>query len=848
MAHFLDPLFKFFENLMCFLEDIIDKAMKNRGGLARAILSKIRQTLDTYTPERYLLNSWLDNTPDQIYFKDLQGQFIRTSNSYASNLHLNSAEDLIGKSDQHVNGQDYAPLSLKEQQAFLESNQGSSGKLERIVDTEGVEHWYLITKIPVKNNAGDSIGLLGIQQDMTYFKQAEELSARLADHLRTSAEIARDTAGTLELNELLLKSVKLVRERFGFYHSSIFLLDPAGQYAILRESTDEAGERMKSAGHRLAVGSRSIIGTATATGKPVIVNDVTQSPIYYPNPLLPDTHSEMGLPLKLADRIIGAVDLQSTNVNVFTPDDVAVLQILADQIAVAIDNARLYEIAQKAVAEMLEVDRLKSQFLANMSHELRTPLNSIIGFSRVILKGIDGPINDVQKQDLGAIYNSGQHLLALITDVLDLSKLEAGKMELQFAEVNISDLINSAMSTAVGLVKDKPIKLNHVVPTNLPVVMADATRVRQVLINLVSNAAKFTDEGSITIEAFSSVNQGRKPEITVRVIDTGVGIAEEDRGKLFQPFSQVDDSPTRKTGGTGLGLSICKSLIEMHGGQIGLLNSELGKGSTFFFTLPLPTPDPEPEPEPMTHGLVIMAVDDNSQVINLYKRYLKPQGYFVVPVTDPTQALLRAKEIKPFAITLDIMMPVKDGWDVLKDLKNDPETRDIPIIICSILEKEERGFSFGAADYLVKPFLQEDIIKAITRLDRESTINKVLVIDDDPSDLRLVQKILEDMEDYQVTTANGGKSGWEAITTNHPDSIILDLFMPDLNGFSILENLRKEPDLRNIPVIILTGADLTMEQHQQLSDYGMHFLTKGLLHENELLSTLVTELKKIPRA
>jgi CheY-like chemotaxis protein len=482
-----------------------------------------------------------------------------------------------------------------------------------------------------------------------------------------------------------------------------------------------------------------------------------------------------------------------------------------------------------------------------MSHELRTPLNSIIGFSRVILKGIDGPINDVQKQDLGAIYNSGQHLLALITDILDLSKLEAGKMELQFAEVNIGDLINSAMSTAVGLIKDKSIRLNHVVPANLPIVMADSTRVRQVLINLVSNASKFTDEGSITVEAFSNFNQDGKPEIMVTVTDTGVGIAEEDLSKLFQPFSQVDDSPTRKTGGTGLGLSICKQLIEMHGGKIGLLNSEIGRGSTFFFTLPLPVPEPNPEPDQMVHGLVIMAVDDDPQVISLYERYLKPQGYYVVAVTDPNQAVVRAKEIKPFAITLDIMMPVRDGWDVLKDLKNSPETRDIPIIICSILEEEERGFSLGAADYLVKPFLQEDIIKAITRLDREGTIHKVLVIDDDPADLRLVKKILDDMSEFEVTTATGGKSGWDAIKNNPPDAIILDLFMPGMNGFSILENLRKEPDLRNIPVIILTGADLTPEQHQQLSDYGMHFLTKGLLRENELLNTLGSELKKIPR-
>ena len=264
---------------------------------------------------------------------------------------MNSPTDLIGKSDLEFYGEDYAFLSLKEQQAFLESKQGSSGKLERIVDAEGTEHWYLITKIPVKNNTGDLIGLLGIQQDMTYFKQAEELSARRAAQLRTSAEIARDTAGTLELNELLLKSVKLVRERFGFYHSSIFLLDPVGQYAILRESTGEAGERMKSAGHRLAVGSHSIIGQATATGDALVVNDVKADANYYPNPLLPDTQSELVVPLKAGEQILGALDVQSTQVNAFSDEDIEILSILADQLAIAVFNANLFTRTEESLSQ-----------------------------------------------------------------------------------------------------------------------------------------------------------------------------------------------------------------------------------------------------------------------------------------------------------------------------------------------------------------------------------------------------------------------------------------------------------------------------------------------------------------
>src|SRR5690606_6455814 len=234
---------------------------------------------------------------------------------------------------------------------------------------------------------------------------------RKADQLQTAAEIARDTSSTLALQKLLQRTVYLIRERFNFYHVSIFLVSEDGAYAVVQESTGEAGEELKKRGHRLAIGSRSVIGHVTATGQPLVVNDVTADPIHWPNPLLPDTRAELGIPMKIGTRIVGALDVQSVTPNAFTPDDIAVLQILAEQVAVAVDNARSYELSQRAVEEMRELDRLKSQFLANMSHELRTPLNSIIGFSRVILKGIDGPINEQQEQDLSAIYNSGQLLL-----------------------------------------------------------------------------------------------------------------------------------------------------------------------------------------------------------------------------------------------------------------------------------------------------------------------------------------------------------------------------------------------------------------------------------------------------
>jgi CheY-like chemotaxis protein len=283
----------------------------------------------------------------------------------------------------------------------------------------------------------------------------------------------------------------------------------------------------------------------------------------------------------------------------------------------------------------------------------------------------------------------------------------------------------------------------------------------------------------------------------------------------------------------------------MHGGRIGLLKSEVGIGSTFFFTLPANFPAPRVDTaDPNYASNLILAIDDDPRVINLYERYLKPHGFQVVPLTDPKLAVQRVKEIRPFAVTLDIMMPEKDGWQVMHDLKNDPDTRDLPIVICSILENQEKGFSMGASDYLVKPFLQEDLLNSINRLNHDGKITKVLVIDDAPEDLRLVQKMIEENKNFQLTMAQGGNAGWDMILAEHPDAIILDLFMPGMNGFNILENLRTSPVLRHIPVIILTGADLTPEQHQQLTDFGQNVLSKGFLREKALLLLLEEALQK----
>jgi signal transduction histidine kinase/ActR/RegA family two-component response regulator len=450
-----------------------------------------------------------------------------------------------------------------------------------------------------------------------------------------------------------------------------------------------------------------------------VINDISQDPIHRPNPLLPGTRAETGIPLKIGQKVIGALNVQADRINAFEPEDVAVLQTLADQLAIAVENARSYELSMTAVDEMRRADQLKSQFLANMSHELRTPLNSIIGFSRVIMKGIDGPITELQQQDLTAIYSSGQHLLNLINDILDLSKIEAGKMELSFEEnVNVADLINSVMSTVAGLVKDKPITLNRELAPDLPGVRADPLKVRQVLLNLLSNAAKFTEKGSITIQARLEHGIELQPEVLISVTDTGAGIAPEDRKKLFQPFSQVDASATRKTGGSGLGLSISRHLVEMHGGRMGV-DSEVGQGSTFYFVLPVPTKSKlvldNNEPV-LTSQPLVLSIDNERPILQLYERYLNSHGYQVYGLTDPTKSVDLARKLHPVAITLDVMMPGYDGWQVLENLKADPDTQHIPVIICTILENQGKASSLGASDYLTKPILEDDLIQALTRL------------------------------------------------------------------------------------------------------------------------------------
>jgi K+-sensing histidine kinase KdpD/DNA-binding response OmpR family regulator len=939
-----------------------------------------------------------------------------------------------------------APVTLSDVNALLPEEGDGRDK-----DTSALSSLsaHAALAVPIKLR-GETIGVLGLQEtDETRSWSSDEVAmvtsvvdqlalalenARLfeetqrrATQLAAAAEIARGATAILEVDRLLEETVQLISAQFGFYHAGVFLLDEPNEYAVLQAASSAGGQRMLGRGHKLRIGEAGIVGHVAATGEPRIATDVGGDAVFFNSPDLPDTRSEMALPLKVRDRVIGVLDVQSAQSAAFAEEDVTALQTMADQLAVAIangqlfqrvradamrralinrvtqaatssleikelqsrageaiseqlempsaifgwnagsetlqtvtlhdlagnnitpseplvitaemapamfqavqtrqlqvlfdvpaqtsgvaaelarqlgivdaayiplisrdqilgllalgrpqahpvldegelsflevvaanlgvalENARLFQDAVETAERLAEVDRLKSQFLANMSHELRTPLNSIIGFSRVILKGIDGSLTDMQRTDLQTVYDSGQHLLNLINDILEISKIEAGKMEIAFEEVDLQEIIKSVMSTAIGLVKDKPIELQQSVPPDLPNIHGDGRRIRQVLVNLIGNAAKFTEQGFIRLEAVATPD-----EVTISVADSGIGIPSEKQAVIFQPFTQVDASSTRRAGGTGLGLSICKSFVEMHGGRI-WLDSTAGAGSTFYVSLPIQGP-PSPvgeqqatgeEPQPVETpeatmekgGRVVLCVEDDEGVITLFRRYLNRQGYQVIGLADSKRALEEAKRLRPYAITLDVMMPDKDGWQVIQELKADPETNHIPVIICSIIAEKGRGISLGAADYLVKPILEQDLLAALDQLDREEGRHRVLVVDDHAEDRQLLRRMIESQEGYEVVEAAGGQEAINLVKQVFPHIIILDLMMPEMDGFAVLEAIKRDETTRSIPIIVVTAKDLTDEERQALNHNVTALIQKGLLNKNELLEDVAAALRKL---
>jgi signal transduction histidine kinase/DNA-binding response OmpR family regulator len=507
----------------------------------------------------------------------------------------------------------------------------------------------------------------------------------------------------------------------------------------------------------------------------------------------------MAAPLLSGDQASGMMAVWRTESGkTFTDADLRFLEGLARQGAIAIGNAHLYEQAQEAQAAAEEASKAKSTFLANMSHELRTPLNAIIGFTRIVQRRGADILPEKQLENLDKVLASAEHLLELINSILDIAKIEAGRVEVKPATFDAGALVDICITTTQPMIVPDQVRLVKDVAPDLPPISSDQDKVKQILLNLLSNAAKFTHVGQITV---SARRQGEM--MVVDVTDTGIGILENDLDRIFDEFQQADTSTTRKYGGTGLGLSISCHLAHLLDGELHATSS-VGAGSTFTLTIPLrygvegaspplqlaPEKEEDPKSPPVERGdkSLVLAIDDDPDVIYLLQENLGEAGYQVVGALGGAEGVQKARELRPYAITLDIMMPHKDGWQVLHELKTDVATRDIPIIVLSIVDKKELGYHLGANDYLVKPLDSEAVLAALSRLPRTNgglPPRRLLVVDDDPHVVDMIRQLLDETA-YTVDAAEDGVAALEVISQERPDVILLDLMMPRLDGFGVI--------------------------------------------------------------
>ncbi len=474
------------------------------------------------------------------------------------------------------------PRQIEALQQIMTTGKSWSGEVQaRRRDNSVVD--VAMTMFPVLGETGQPISIAAIMRDITEHKQAEEQRARFTTQLRTAANVAGQITTVLDVDELLAQVVTLLKESFDLYHVHIYTFDSLIEDLVMRAGYGEPGRVMKESGHRIPLSrEQSLVARAARTRQSVIVDDVTQTVDFMPNPLLPETRSEVAVPLMIGEKILGVFDVQHNLPHYFTSADLDVFNTLSGQIASALQNAALFEETQRTAERLREVDRLKSEFLASMSHELRTPLNSIIGYAEVLLMGIDGDMNPETQEDVQAIFDNGQHLLRLINDVLDLAKIEAGRLNLKFEDVNVPDLLEEVKTNNMGLIHKsmKPVEFMTGVGGSFAPLHADPLRLSQILNNLVSNAVKFTEKGCIELSA-----RQENGWTVIEVKDTGIGIEAENLEKIFDKFRQVDGSSKRRAEGTGLGLAITRSLVQMHGGSI-TVHSKPGEGSAFIVRLP----------------------------------------------------------------------------------------------------------------------------------------------------------------------------------------------------------------------------------------------------------------------
>ncbi|MEW5798075.1 MAG: response regulator [Bacteroidota bacterium] len=724
---------------------------------------------------------------------------------------------------------------------------------------------------PIVVNRKDELGELAVD-----FNNMSTMLGNNYTRLKAYSELVTALNSHESIAEIEEKSLNLLCFHSNTAAGALYLSDDEGKMLEL------------AAGHGLNTSTRSkrvafgegLPGQCAVEKKTIEISDVKVGADFRVETGLVEIIPQhiIASPIFFQDRVLGVLVMGSASK--FSDLDKEIIFNSLPQLGIAIANARNYEATQKLSqevstkntelntknAELEKAYRVKSEFLASMSHELRTPLNSIIGFSSVLLGPNSDPLTTDQRKALEKVLKNGKHLLQLINDILDFSKLESGRMTVNVEVDEVENVVANSVMTVEALAKSKNLEVTQRVPHELPVLQTDILKIKQILVNLLSNAVKFTEEGEVSVTVTQKNNY-----ITFAVKDSGIGIEEKNYGKIFEEFQQIDSSNTRKYKGTGLGLPISRRLARLLGGDL-TVESTYGKGSTFLLMIPIVYKDPdqktieqpqvlqapqppiqkveEQKPVPETkvtvplqtkpvaplQGPLVLCIDDDPEVIELLKNYLVPEGFSVTEANSGDEGIAKAEAVLPAIITLDIMMPNKDGWQVLRELKQNPKTRAIPVVIHSIIENRPLAFSLGAVGVLTKP---TDSVELLNILKREvnSKDHYVLLVDDNEDFLMALEKIVK-AEGYNVRTATSGLKALEVLQDSTPAVIFSDLVMPEMDGFQLVQRLQNNDRWRNIPIVVLSGKDLSEREKQILNSRITDYLKKSEFSPESLTGAL----------
>lgn len=769
----------------------------------------------------------LELMPEAVVIANGAG-ILEFANQQALGLFGYPSTELVGQSVEALVPERFRSAHVTKRGTFMAepSSRRMGSGLDLIgLRKDGTEFPVDISLAPLSTDEG--IWIVAAVHDMTESRNAHE-------RMEALHEVAVSSSGLLDPSELGRLVVERTRGLLGGNDATLLWWDPVeGSLLILADTFARPFPRNVAIGEGTA-------GIAFERGEAVVVEDYAGWQHAVADSLARGMKSVVAVPLLVRDRPVGALTVSFTTPRRFQKEDLHLLTLLAAQVAPALEAARLHDTVLHISSELKDASEAKSRFLASMSHELRTPLNAIIGFSELLVNEPAGGYNQPRRvQFLDQIHKAGVHLLALINDILDLSKVEAGQMELRLTSFDLASTVNATVETVAPLVDQK--KLNLQVESGEGIVLfADEGKFRQMLLNLLSNAIKFTAEGGqITVSA-----RQLDEEVTVCVADSGIGITAHDQGRLFVEFQQLDQGAGRHEQGTGLGLALTKRLAELHGGRV-WVESEFGSGSRFFFAMPVVTAGHEStnaaiETGQQPAGPLVMVVEDQESAAAILSFTLKRAGYRVELVRNGREVLEKAIRLRPCAITLDILLPDPDGWDILRALKGSPETRDIPVVVVSILDDRSLGFALGADDYMVKPVAREALLKFMARHGIRGSVHersvRILAVDDDPVTLLLLKETLEPQ--FTVLTASNGPSGIALARSERPDALILDLMLPGMSGFEVASTLKVDPATRQIPILILTAKDLTEADKARLNGYVSHVMQKGDAGTADLLKWL----------